>query len=273
MTGYLTSIAQAIRSALRPDVLLTAYRGLPAFQLEISQAELVLQRSGLLVFYFFTIIGGLALLRRENRDFGRFQLLLVGGVITVIAFAANAFDLVAFIPERWLPVSAVFLSVPAVSGLLFLAFAFKGRVRMLFSATAVTCLAFLMIISPPSNVDFPVYKTTYRPAFTEAEMKGVVTLAERYDGAIFTDRYYVTVVNDLLDNTADVTPYFAFEEWELKEVPGLVLVRRYIAEKKMLRSDEIGTVMLERDIRDILSEEGFARVYDSGSLSAFLGPD
>jgi hypothetical protein len=273
MTGYLTSIAQAISSALRPDVLLTAYRGLPGFQLEISQAELAMQRSGLLLFYFLTIIGALALLRKENRDSGCFQLLLAGGLITVIAFTANAFDLVAFIPERWLPVSAIFLSIPAISGLTFIASAFRGQGRTVFSAAVISGIAFLMIISPSANIDYPVYKTTYRPDFTEAELEGAATLDEVYDGTSFTDQYYGMAVNDGAENAADMAPYCAFEDRELGEIPGPVLVRRYIAEKRMLRSDGIGVINLERDPRDILSDECFARVYDSGSLSIFLGPE
>ena len=96
------------------------------------------------------------------------------------------------------------------------------------------------------------------------------TITEIYDGTIFTDRYYDMVVNDLGANTWDMTPHFAFEELPLEDIPGLVLVRQYIADKGILRSDEIGTIKLERDPRETLSDKGFARVYDSGSLVAFL---
>ncbi len=264
MSRGIVTVADAIKNALRTDLLLTAYRGLPAFRLEIGWAESLAERAGLLLLYFFAIIGVLALLRRENRNIGSFILVCIGGVISIIAFSASAFDLVSLIPERWLPVSQILLSIPVVVGLLFVGAVFKNKMRMLLPVVLVVIIAFSAIISPSSGIDLPVYTTTYRPAFTEAEIEGVGTITEIYDGTIFTDRYYDMVVNDLGANTWDMTPHFAFEELPLEDIPGLVLVRQYIADKGILRSDEIGTIKLERDPRETLSDKGFARVYDSG---------
>ena len=126
-------------------------------------------------------------------------------------------------------------------------------------------LSFFLITSPIPNRDSPIYSqnTGYRVSFTQSEVQAAETISHIYLGNIMLGLPYDNLFP--LPTSGNLRKCVISRDF--KNVAELVPIREY----------EIGhiacannPVKLDYDPRKVLDEQGFSRIYDCGTVSAFL---
>ncbi len=237
----------------------------------VSYGELVLSRSGLLLYYFLAIIGILALLSRGVRSPYRFCFASAGIVATAVAFAGGAFRLGDLLPDRFLAYSQILLGSLVAVGVILLVNSLRGGVWKYAALLVITgALTFLQVAGPHANRDSPVYvqSTTYRTAFTHSEVTASRTISSLYRGRIMVEIPYNHLFDDGLPRESSIG-YLIEKDFE--NAGGLLVIRDY--NLNHVFPGGRGFLKLDYDLLQLLSEQGLSRLYDSGAVIAYLSPD
>jgi hypothetical protein len=267
ISGHITNIAYTIKVAFGLEEQM-GYPQAIQYLNAVARSELLLNRLGLLLFYFMATIGILAVLSRWLRNPERFCFVVVAAVISVVAFLGGPLALTRLLPQRFLAYSEIFLSLPAAIGLVFLFGAIR-RARWIFSVLiiVVLTLSFFIITSPIGNRDSPIYSqnTAYRISFTQSEVQAAETLSQVYQGKVLLGAPY-----DNLFPTMRPSGTFlgCLISTDFTEVHSLVVIREYIVQNLVWTGS--GYLKLDYDPRAVLDEQGFSHFYDCGTVSAFL---
>lgn len=268
ISGHIFNIGYAISIAFGLDEQM----GVPnviQYLSTVDRTEVLLNRSGLLLFYFLAIIGILAILSKWLRSHTRASFTLAAIVISLLAIAGSTFGLTKFLPDRFLAYSQILLSIPLAVGIVFLSHAFVSRIwKYPVIIALVLALSFLLITSPTADKDSPVYSqnTAYRMSYTQSEVQAADTLSQIYSGKVNTDSSYKSLLNTTGLSATGITPYFIDKDFT--EINNLIMIRRYSVENLVFGGG--GIMKLDYEPRDILEEQGFSRIYDCGTVSGFL---
>ena len=233
--------------------------------------ETALSALGFFLFYGFAVIGSLSMLHRRAIDRYGFALLFAGWGVATVVYLSMFLELSMLVPARWQPFAEFFLAVPAAIGFLSLASAFRSKAfSAVIPALVIGIIAFFTITSSAANFDHPVYSknTTVRLSYTESELQAAHTISRLYSGNVSTDLYYLWYFDGfssmfLLPN--EITPNLVSAEYE--DIENLVVIREEVAERPFWIN---GPLKLDYDPRAVLPRQGFNRIYDSGSVTAFL---
>ncbi len=237
----------------------------------IPFGERLFTQLGHFLFFALAVFGSLALLSRSLRNTYGFVLVGVGLMVLAITFLGISIDFFAL--GRFNYLAHILLAVPVGIALLWLAGWSRSRMTgTLITGMMVLALAFLMAVGPAANNDnrtlAPHITVSY--GFTPSEMEAANTAARIHDGYIAGDRNYRNLgflpeFEGRMANICDQIYYRDFTEIQDK----LVLIREDIVVNPM-KIHGFSPFRLDYDPRDALSEQGFSRVYDSGSVSGFV---
>ncbi len=237
----------------------------------IPRSEILLDEIGMLLFYFLCSIGVLVLLSKGFRNPDRFRLVLSAGALTLAAFIALISGFSDFMPDRALTYTQVLFSPVAAMGILFFSGLFyKQRWRFAALILLVLPLAFFQITESNANWESPIYSPNlaYRRSFTLSEMQAADTIFQIYEGKVVTDSSYKGILREELDTTG-ITDYLVSKDFT--EVEKLVVIREYSVEHTFWGGG--GYLKVDYDPRTLLEEQVFSRIYDCGTVSAFLPQD
>jgi len=233
--------------------------------------ETALSALGFFLFYGFAVVGSLFMLHRRAIDRYGFALLFAGWGVATVVYLSMFLELSMLVPARWQPFAEFFLAVPAAIGLLGLAAAFRSKaLSAVVPALLIGIIAFFTITSSATNFDHPVYSknTTVRLSYTESELQAAHTISGIYSGNVSTDLYYLWYFegfSEMFMLPNEITPHLVSAEFQ--DIDNLVVIREEVAERPFWIN---GPLKLDYDPRAVLPQQGFNRVYDSGSVTAFL---
>jgi hypothetical protein len=228
----------------------------------------LLDRFGFSAFFALAAIGCLYLVSKKAPGNGQgFGLVLGGGILIAIGFFGPVLDAL-IIPLRWQFMSQVVMAIPAALGVLIIASA-AGRYKQLLLGVLVGLVSFSMVADVAANFDTRVFSSTrlVRAALTRSELTSMDTIAGLWPGAMAADLHAITYLHHQWgihpDDVAEDLDWKYFEHRE----GGAVLIRDYITKEPFY----VGTPWkLDYEPRDVLREQGFGRLYDSGSVELFF---
>jgi len=266
VSGHIGHIAYSIQVAFGLEEEM-GYPGIVARLSPIARSELLLNRCGLLFFYFLSIIGILAALSRWLTNPERFSFTVAAAAISLAAFLGNPWGLTELIPQRFMAYSEIFLSLPAALGIVLLTNVLnKDRWKFLMLFGLTLTLSFFLITSPVSNRESPIYSqnTAYRLSFTRSEVEAARTISQIYQGNVLLGLPYDSLFS--LPTSGNLIENLISRDF--RKVKELVIIREY-GIKQVTYSGTLA-LKLDYDPRVVLKEQGFSRIYDCGTVSAFL---
>ena len=238
--------------------------------LGVPLSEQLFNNLGMFLFFALSFIGCFYFASRKFGNRSSFAMVMGGVVILALAFFPPLFGREIII-GRWIYLANIMLAIPLGLALFLLCGVLKNKLaRVGLMSFLVFPLSFLMIMSPAANLDNHLFSpnTGVRFAFTEAELQAAATISKVWDGKIGVDRYYqgpihwqfnakVTAIDDYL-----LAPDFRDSQ------DMLVMIRQEIVKSPFGLGG--GIFKLDYDPRHVLAEQGFSRIYENGSVSAFV---
>jgi len=230
----------------------------------------------MLLFFALSFIGCFYMLSRRFGNPYAFLMVIAGILILAIGY----FPMLAgrsVIEHRWWYMAQILLSIPLAVAFSLLSGLFKKRyLKAGLVMVLIFLLTFLSIIGLPSNQTNRTFSKNQivRYAFTTSELQALQSVAAIYEGNIGVDQYYGRAawapelpigLKDRLENISRCILAKDFSQCSCR----IVLVRNEIVNHPI--GTGAGTIYkLNYDPRHFLTEQGFSKVYDCGSVSGFI---
>jgi len=238
--------------------------------------EFLFNSLGMLLFFAVSFIGVFYMLSRRFGNHYTFFIAVAGILILGIGYFPMLIGR-SVIEHRWWYMAEILLSIPlAVTFSLLLGLFNKRYLTASLVIVLVFVLTFLSIIGFPSNQTNRTFSKNQivRFALTTSESQAVQTVSANYEGTIGVDGFYTRI---------QLTPELSIElKNKLEWIQSCLLNRDFgqCSSRMLLIRDEIvnhpfGTgsgsyYKLNYDPRQELTEQGFHKVYDCGSVSGFI---
>lgn len=261
--------------AALPEISAPLMQAIVQYRDSVPFAEQLVGYLGLILFFALAFLGCFAMLHKSMRNRHGFALVIGALIILIIAFFGIITRRV-FEPVRWAYTAQILLAIPLSVAILWFSGLPKrkiGNACLLGIMTFV--LSFLMVMCPEANLDNRTFSpnTIVRYAFTKSEIQAADTVSNIYNGAIGSD-WYVYYVCDLrclpnLDNEIkDISEQLYTQDFsDCQDM--FVLIREEVIQHPFNASGR-GKFRLNSDPQEALTQEGFSKVYDCGSVSGFF---
>lgn len=267
-SGHLMTIAQLLERGLRVEIWETSPLA-SQYIMEYAGLESLVNQLGFTLYLTFSTIGLFYMWSRNavNRYF--FALALGAWGLLGLVFLFPLAGMTGILAGRLYGGLELITAIPLAIGLLWLCKSLKGNLGKSFLlAISISVLCFMSITRPHTNFDNPIYSpnTMSRFAFTESELKAADTVISIRQGVIKSE--YITTVRRIPDfnqREAEINEYFISGDYT--EIEGLVVIRREIVEGV---HNIGGPYRLDHDPRQKLDALNFNRVYNSGTVTAFI---
>ena len=230
----------------------------------------------MLLFFAVSLTGCFYMLSRRLGNPYTFFIAVAGILILGIGYFPMLLGR-SVIEHRWWYLAEILLSIPLAVTFSFIFGLFKKRyLTASLVIVSVFVLTFLSIIGFPSNQTNRTFSQNQivRFALTTSESQAVQTVTAKYDGTIGVDGYYSRI---------QLTPELLTElKGKLKWIQSCLLTKDFsqCSSHMLLIREEIvnhpfGTgsgsyYKLNYDPRQVLTGQGFDKVYDCGSVSGFV---
>ncbi|MDV2482139.1 hypothetical protein F8E02_09040 [Methanoculleus sp. Wushi-C6] len=268
VSNSIWTLIDLIESGFSTDFFAATPGEVRGYSAIIPLGEQFFNTSGLLLFFAFSFIGIFYMISRRGSS-SSFTMAWVG----VTPLAIGFFSLISnhtVIEHRWWYFAQILTSIPLAIAIYTVGTWKLKKHLSLYSLTIgfVVVLSLLMIISPPANIDnlllFPNCHMRYSP--TEAELKSMTTIMDKWDGSIKTDEYFAgTQKFQHRQVSAFSQQLYAGDYPGLKN--HLIVTRKATIRKPFWFLGGIYT--LDYDLNVKLETRGFSRIYDSGSGSGY----
>jgi len=239
--------------------------------------ELLFNGLGMFLFFAVSFIGCFYMLSRRFGNPYAFFIAIAGVLILGIGYFPMLTGR-SVIEHRWWYMAQILLSVPLAVAFSLLFGLFKKRyLKAGLVIVLIFILTFLSIIGLPSNQTNRTFSKNQivRFGFTTSELEALHTVSANYEGAIGVDRWYAvaTLTPGLFINKSEDRP---------KSIQSCLLTKDFsqCSNQMLLIRNEVvahpigtgaGTIYkLNYDPRQVLTEQGFSKVYDCGSVSGFI---
>lgn len=238
--------------------------------------EQIFNNMGMFLFYSISFVGIFYMISKKGNSFS-FTLALAGFTPLALGF----FSLItghSIIEHRWWYFSQILLSIPLAVAIILIG---KGkgsddRFVFILSFVFVVSLTFLMIMSPPANVDNHIFSpnTGVRYAYTESEMIAASFFAQKSIGKISSDFDYST-------NPSSSVFYNYYDTSYDRIIPlDYQLINKsfvHDGSTKIIRSEIVdrpfrlagGIYRLNYDPNIVLLSSGFNKIYDNSAVTAY----
>ena len=246
----------------------------PAWEtLSGAPLEFLFNSLGMFLFFAVSLIGCFYMLSRRFSNPYAFLMVIAGLVILGIGYFPMLIGL-SVIEHRWWYLAQILLSVPLAVAVSLLFGLFKKRyLKAGLVIVLIFVLTFLSIMGLPSNQTNRTFSKNQivRYAFTASELEALHTVLTNCEG---------TVAVDVLYTTAARTPRLIELQGKLEGISFLTEDFSQCSSHVILVREEIvkhpiawgaGVIhKLNYDPRQLLTGEGFSKVYDCGSVSGFV---
>jgi len=244
--------------------------------------ELLFNHTGEYLFFAIALIGAFYMISKEVKNLHSFNIGVGGMVMLGIVVYAILFRYV-ILSDRWHYLSQVLLSIPLATAFFLFSMSLKKNfTKTLFVVTAVAVLSFSMIMTPAANMDNPLFKdATVRKAYTKSELQVIETMLGLTDKKIVTDDSlagHLTYLSQFPPErmfsiqecfyTKDFYYDFYYEKEHINYQNSIIVIRKGFSQNT-ITAGMYSFIKLDYDPAQLLAEEDFCRIYDSGSVSAF----
>jgi len=270
-SGHITTLANLIKWGFSIDYFVHTPKEILKYAATVPVPEQIFNNVAMFLFFSLSFVGIFYMISKKGNSFS-FAAALAGFILLALGF----FSLItghSIIEHRWWYFSQILLAIPLAVAIILIG-KWKGRSSRfvsIFSFVFVVSLTFLMIMSPPANVDNHIFSpnTGVRYALTESEMQAIKITSEVWNGTLGADRYYSS--NSMWWMGYNTKPIDdCLYKKDFKECRSmLVLIRSEIINKpfKLFQS----TYRLDYDPRIILEEEiEYSKIYENGQVSGYL---
>lgn len=232
---------------------------------DIPPGEIILDRIGFSVYIFLSIIGGLFYISKNSpsRIYGAIMA-VSGSVLISMAFFGAVLN-VFIVAPRWYFMAQVLLAIPASLGI-YILFAQFRKFRILAASIFVSCMTFFMIGTSMVNPDQPIFsRKGYRSFFLESELMSMKSISEKWEGNFVSDNHsnaFLVYLSDH-DKTKLINQDLGDRDFSSR-VNDVLVIRKYILTDSIYVNGLIWQI--EYDPLVVLTNQGFFRVFDSGSV-------
>jgi len=272
--GWSSIVASFARSILSleiaaPAEAYTEYSPVPLY-------ESMLSMLGFFLLLAFSAVGSFYMLAKRFGNGHSFALVVGGLVVLAILFFDFVRDMSfsGFFTHRWFFIVNMIMAIPAAVGFLTVCSWFRSKFSMAsVLAILIFVISFFSITAPMANFDNKIYtqNSAYRAAFTESELSAMNTISnigeDRLGVATNTELYYLRY--NLNRSVTRIAPNLYSKDFT-DLTNRILIIRDEIVNNYFQFSG--GGMKLDYDPREVLEEQGFDRVYDCGSVSAFVKP-
>jgi len=268
-SGSIKPLGKLLDWGFSVDVFVKTPAEFRDFAVVVPLGEQAFYNIGMYLFFAFSFIGIFYMISRRGSS-SSFAIAWLGVTPVAITFFAIISGR-SVIEHRWWYFAQILLSI-ALAVAIYTVGMWKSKKSLhLYSFVFgfVVVLCFLMIMSPQANVDNHIFSpnSSTRDTLTESELKSIMTLTDKWDGAIKSDYYlagHPTIQYPQISAFCEEIcsdDYLALENY-------MVFVREIIIGKpfKLFSNNYI----LEYDLNVKLDRLGFSRIYDSSSGSSYV---
>lgn len=263
-SGSIGSLANLIDWGFSIDAFSTTPEEFRGYATTIPLGEQLFNNLGMFLFFAFSFIGIFYMISRRGSS-SSFAMAWVGLAPLAIGF----FSLISghsVIEHRWWYFAQILLSIPLAVAIYTVATWKSKTTPRLYSFVFgfVVALGILMILSPPANVDNLSFSPNSHMRFspTEAELKSITTLTDKWDGPIKTDEYLAGSQKFQYPQiSAFCQQVYSSDYLSLRD--HIIVIREATVGKPFKIFSTI--YKLDYDLNAKLDELGFSRIYDSNS--------
>ncbi len=246
----------------------------PAWEtLSGAPLEFLFNSLGMFLFFAVSLIGCFYMLSRRFSNPYAFLMVMAGLVILGIGYFPMLIGR-SVIEHRWWYMAQILLSVPLAVAFSLLFGLFKKRyLKAGLVIVLIFVLTFLSIMGLPSNQTNRTFSKNQivRYAFTASELEALHTVSTNYEGTVAVDVLYTTAARTLrLIELEGKLEGISFLTKDFSQCSShAILVREEIVKHPIAWG--AGVIhKLNYDPRQVLTGEGFSKVYDCGSVSGFI---
>ncbi len=239
--------------------------------------ELLFNGLGMFLFFAVSFIGCFYMLSRRFGNPYAFFIAIAGVLILGIGYFPMLTGR-SVIEHRWWYMAQILLSIPLAVAFSLLSGLFrKTYLKAVLIVISVFLVTFLMIMGLPSNMDNHTFSQNQlvRYAFTTSELQTLNTISANYDGIIGVDSYYnrdgfyMPKLSARLGNRLESISHCLLAKDFSHCSCYMLLIREEVVAHPI--GTGAGTIYkLNYDPRQVLTEQGFSKVYDCGSVSGFI---
>lgn len=277
-SNSIESLGSLLRRGFSIDVFVTTPEEFLGSATVVPISEQLFNNIGMFLFFTVSFIGIFSMISPKGNRLS-FAIACTG----VAPLAISFFSLISghsVIEHRWWYFSQILLSIPLAVALSTAGASNLKRPRVVsfFASAFVVVLSFLMIMSPPANIDNHIFSpvTGFTYAYTQSEIVASDFFAVHAAGAIASDSAYCT--NPSSSMFAHV---YGIGEERLIELDDSLISGTFdrdgsmkIIRSKWLREPMImgGLILHVRpDINAHISSLGFNRVYENAAATGYTG--
>lgn len=269
-SGHVKTLGQFMDLGFGVDIFIATPAELTNYMASIPLSEQVFNNLGMFLFFAFSFIG--VFYMSSSKEGGlSFAIAWVGMTPLAIGFL-SLISQHSVIEYRWWYFSQILLGIPLAVAV-YTVGTWKSKKPLYFYSFVsgfVIILSFFMIMSPPANIDNHMFSpnSSSTAAPIESELKSIMTLTDKWDGAIKTDAYlagHPTIqYPQISDYSEDIYSkrYFALRDH-------IIFIREATIGKPFTFFSTI--YKLEYNLNVKMDELGFSRIYDSPSGSGYRG--
>lgn len=235
-----------------------------------SYWESLFNSSGMFLYFALSIFGCLYIMRGWRGNMVGIFLVIFGFIILSIGYFPMLFGM-SVIEHRWWYFAQILMAVPL--GVVLLRVSQAGKVGLVLLSLLVVASAFLMSVGLPTNMDNLTFSKNQlvRYALTEPEVRALYDVVPQYGEKVALDSFYAVAAVCIFGYDIDksgvqvLTPALLSGDFTSYDV---VLIRDGIVKRPFAHGNGV-IYRLNYDPRPVLIKQGFVRIYDNGSVSAF----
>jgi len=262
------NLADLIKWGFSIDLFLKSPDEFRNYAAVIPLGEQLFNNIGMFLFFAFSFIGIFYMVSRRGSG-SSFAMAWMG----VAPLAIGFFSLISghsVIENRWWYFAQILLSIPLAVAI-YTVGTWKSKIPLHLCSCIigfVVALSFLMIMSPPANVDNPLFSpnSLMRYSLTEAELETITTLTDKWDGPIETDAYFVNCLDLQYPQISTFCQHLYSDDY-LDLGDRILVVREVIVGRPFKIFSSI--YKLDYDLNVKLDGLGFSRIYDSNAGSCY----
>ena len=270
-SGHITTLANLIKWGFSIDFFVHTPKEISKYLATVPVPEQIFNNVGMFLFFSLSFVGIFYMISKKGNSLG-FAAALAGFTPLALGF----FSLItghSIIEHRWWYFSQILLAIPLAVAIILIGMwnGRSSRFVSIFSFVFVVPLTFLMIMSPPANVDNHVFSPNsgVRYAYTESEMDAASFFAQNLVETISADWDYQNVLSlyyhhdkvHLLDESF-YTKNFLHEG-------SIKIIRREIVNNRPFRL-LAALYRLDYNPNIILTNSGFNKIYDCCTVNRYL---
>ncbi len=246
------------------------FAGLIAPYMPHYLSEDLLNGLGFAAFIGLSFIGVFYMISKKYSNQHSFVLALSSTFLVGLVFLSLLGGKTAFYPGRWYPSLQILCAFPLAVAIFLLCGAFKNNILKVSIITLlIIFLSFFMLTSPQVNMDRSIYSdnTMTRYFLTESELAAAQTITNIHSGKLRTDDFYAPrFPGPERGAMKELTPQLVTGDYtDLGDM--LLVIRKEIIGKPFFAET---TIRIDYDPREVIADLHFPRIYDSGSVTAFL---